>query len=151
MRYEFQIEINQEREILLKRIKNYFLFNGFKVNKSDDTSIEFKRGSLMLNKITFNPLKWKSQIKIILSKENIVTSIFEIDTKDQLVTNKEIALWESFIENYKKSIVFEDTFLERNQNELYKTMANSWLIIFKVILFTIVSLFLLFMIINRFD
>ena len=55
MRYEFQIEINQEREILLKRIKNYFLFNGFKVNKSDDTSIEFKRGSLMLNKITFNP------------------------------------------------------------------------------------------------
>lgn len=151
MRYEFQIEINQEREILLKRIKNYFLFNGFKVNKSDDTSIEFKRGSLMLNKITFNPLKWKSQIKIILSKENIVTSIFEIDTTDQLVTNKEIALWESFIENYKKSIVFEDTFLERNQNELYKTMANSWLIIFKVILFTIVSLFLLFMIINRFD
>ena len=143
MEYEFQIEVNESKEILFKRITNYFVSNGFRINQSDDNSIEFGRGSLMLNKVTFNPLKWKSKIKVNLSKENILTSVFEINTSDQLVTIKEIELWESFIENYKRSIIFNNVFINENQIKTSETIKNSWVILFKIIIVLILLIILI--------
>lgn len=143
MKYEFQIEINENKDILFKRIKNYFISNGFRINKYDDNYIEFVRGSLIFNKVTFNPLKWKSKIKVNLSKQNVVTTIFNINTSNQLVTNKELQLWESFIENYKKSIVSNEAFINENRIKTLETIKNSWLILFKIIIVLILLIILI--------
>lgn len=142
MKYEFQIEVNESKEILFKRITNYFVLNGFRINQFDDNCIEFGRGSLMLNKVTFNPLKWKSKIKVNLSKENILTSVFDINTSNQLVTNKEIELWENFIENYKRSIISNNVFINEIQLKTSETIKNSWIILFKITLVLILLIIL---------
>ena len=59
---------------------------------------------MIVNRFTFDPLKWKSKTKITFTENGKVHAIFNIDRSHQLVIKKEINKWEEFIENYKKEL-----------------------------------------------
>lgn len=111
---------------LVKNTIEYFKQSGFKpVDTTSDRKLKFKRGSLTSNMWTFNPLNWKSDIQIEISGE-IVIANFNINTKGQTLTSKEVNLWEIFINNYQNYLT-ENTFDFKTENEkaLNSTKKNS--------------------------
>ena len=79
----------------------------------------------MKNMMTFNPLKWKSSIKIKF-EEDIVNANFDINTIHQTVTLKEERLWKKFISNYQKTIETGKSLISENQAELRATKKSFW-------------------------
>ncbi|MEL6942189.1 MAG: hypothetical protein AAFO82_05930 [Bacteroidota bacterium] len=120
---EFQVKksIVESKEETLK----YFLDQGFKLVSSNKNSLQFRRGSMLRNMITFNPLKWKSSIQIEFHEENIVVN-FDINTIYQIVTIREERLWANFISNYQRTIETGKSLIFENQIELKNTKKSSW-------------------------
>ena len=88
----------------IQATKTFFIKEGFKTVDETNNTVSFSKGSTLLNMVTFNPLSWKSRIEISV-KGNEVLAEFNIDTTFQAVTPKEEKLWDSFIENYRLSLV----------------------------------------------
>lgn len=120
-----EFKSNKSVNILKGETQNYFQKQGFKLVKSDENSLQFKRGSVLNNMVTFNPLKWKSSINIKF-EENIVKANFDINTIHQAVTLKEERLWQKFISNYQKTIETGKSLISENQLELKATKKSSW-------------------------
>lgn len=122
------ISIEFISNIPLARVKqdslDYFLNQGFKLTRMDTDILEFKRGSLTYNMITFNPLKWKSYIKLII-KEHSVIAKFDIDTTHQAVTLEEEKLWETFMANYQETIQNQKSVAYKNKVALRLTKNSS--------------------------
>ena len=57
-----QVVIESKKPILDLRTASldYFLSQGFKLTKDTSNFLQFERGNIFQNMITFNPLKWKS-------------------------------------------------------------------------------------------
>lgn len=125
MNQKIEFKSNKSVNILKEETLNYFQKQGFKLAKSDENSLQFERGSVMKNMVTFNPLKWKSSIKIKFDKD-IVKANFDINTIHQAVTLKEERLWEKFISNYQKVIETGESLIFENQAELKATKKSSW-------------------------
>ena len=125
MNQKIEFKSNKSVNILKEETLNYFQKQGFKLVKSDENSLQFERGSVMKNMVTFNPLKWKSSIKIKF-KEDTVKANFDINTIHQGVTLKEGRLWEKFISNYQKTIETGKSLISENQAELRATKKSSW-------------------------
>ena len=125
MNHKIEFKSNKSTNILKEETLNYFQNQGFKLAKSDEISLQFERGSVMKNMVTFNPLKWKSSIKIKF-EEDIVKANFDINTIHQAVTLKEERLWEKFISNYQETIETGKSLISENQEELRATKKSSW-------------------------
>lgn len=104
--------INKELEIIVRNKKNniveltieYFTKQGFKFVGNEGNNFEFRRGSLFWNNFTFNPLKIKSCINIMVD-DNKVNAVFDVDTTGQTILPSEIKLWDEFIANYERTLV----------------------------------------------
>ena len=105
--------------------KNYFTGTGFKKVSETKNQLSFVKGSSLLNMVTFNPLNWKSEVKVILTND-IVEAYFDINTVGQMVTPKEEKLWDIFIENYKISVRDKVDMTQVNKNQLSETKKDSW-------------------------
>jgi len=105
MNYKLIFDTKKDLNTLIAETKFYFLNRGFKLIKEDSKYLEFKRGSLLINRFTFNPLKWKSETKIRFAESGKVIADFSIDTTYQLVIQKEADKWGVFIENYQKELL----------------------------------------------
>ena len=103
------VKTDISQDDFLKKTKAYFVRNGFKLIKAEDNKLFFSRGSVVLNMVTFNPLKWKSKIEISFGKDNSVIIDADISTVGQLVMKRELKLWDDFINNYKKEILAKDS------------------------------------------
>lgn len=109
----------------LQKVKEYFLSQGFQLYSSSENSLVFKRGSILLNMVTFNPLKWNSTISVDITDSEI-KALFDIDTSFQAVTLKEEQLWEKFINNFKESTKGNLDYTSINKKLLKETKNNSW-------------------------
>lgn len=125
MKQKIEFKSNKSIDVLKEETLNYFQKQGFKLASGDENSLQFERGSALKNMVTFNPLKWKSLIKIKF-EEDIVKANFDINTIYQAVTLKEERLWEKFISNYQKTIETGKSLLSENQTELKATKKSSW-------------------------
>ena len=103
---------------------DYFSRTGFRQTSRTENQITFIKGSTLLNMVTFNPLNWKSEIKVAL-QNNTVVADFDINTFGQLVTPKEEKLWDIFVENYKVSVTDKLDLTSENQKQLKETKRDS--------------------------
>ena len=67
---------------------NYFLGLGFKKFGESNQPLTYKKGSVLLNMVAFNPLNWKSTVTVTL-KDQFVEAAFDINSMGQMVTPKE--------------------------------------------------------------
>ncbi|MDP2187212.1 MAG: hypothetical protein Q8J69_00885 [Sphingobacteriaceae bacterium] len=87
-------------DLRLKSI-DYFTQSNFRmVSALADKQISFRRGSLLSNMYTFNPLKWKSEIQIDIQGQEVSVQV-KINTFAQLPSVKEEALWDEFLQNFE--------------------------------------------------
>lgn len=111
---------------LTKETIEYFTQSGFThIQNTGDKKLKFKCGSFASNTWTFNPLKWKSEIDIEISEQEIKAN-FNINTVGQIPTHKEEKLWDNFIDNYRKYLT-DNTFdfKAENKKALSSTKKNS--------------------------
>lgn len=142
MNFEVKIETRKEISTVTYLTKDYFKNQGFDIYEEQKNSITFKRGSKFLNSVTFNPLKWKSQITVLFETTQIIAR-FDIDTENQLVTAKEKQLWITFIENFKKTIESGNSFISENNNNVSSTIKHSWKIVLIILGITAITVFLI--------
>ena len=86
---------------------DFFKSLGFKNPRKESNSIQYKRGSELQNGFTTNPLKWMSLITLEFKEgtESIqVNGNLNINTKNQLVTEKELDIWNSVCELFEYSL-----------------------------------------------
>ena len=124
MKRNLNLKFNCSKEVAFQKAKEYFQSQGFKLQSNYKEQLVFKRGSILLNMVTFNPLQWKSTITIEISDSEI-KSEFEINTDFQAVTLKEEQLWESFIVNFKESIKGNLDYSSINRKLIKDTKYNS--------------------------
>lgn len=87
-------------DLRLKTI-DYFSKSNFRQTSAlTDQKIIFRRGSLLSNMYTFNPLKWKSEIQIDIQGQEVSVQV-KINTFAQLPSLKEETLWDDFLQNYE--------------------------------------------------
>lgn len=110
-----------------EKTTEYFKRSGFKPTKNKkEHTLTFERGSITLNMWTFNPLKWKSETVIEISGQEISARI-AVNTTGQIPTQKEEALWDLFLENYKKFLCEEKfDFESDNGKKLHSTKKDSF-------------------------
>jgi len=114
----------QDKNSIDKTIQ-YFHQSGFKITDRKEDSLTIKRGSMASNFWTFNPLNWKSEIRITTDEQKITVDL-NINTIGQIPTLKEEQLWESFIENYKLFLTSNNfDYRTENQKALTATKQNS--------------------------
>ena len=104
MNQKIEFESSKPVDVLKEETLNYFQRQGFKLTVNDENSLQFERGSVMRNMVTFNPLKWKNSIKIKFEEDRVKAS-FDINTIHQAVALKEERLWWEFVSNYQQTIV----------------------------------------------
>ncbi len=112
---KIKITVSDEARPTEKTIQ-YFKKSGFKQSYTSEMNLLFKRGTVFSNMWTFNPLKWKSEIRVKINGEEIEAS-FTIDASGQIPTLKEEKLWEDFIENYKRYLT-EKEFDFKSENKI---------------------------------
>lgn len=59
----FEIEAAKS---FVERTKDYFINSGFTLSGESKDELRFSRGSVVQSMVTFNPLRWKSNITIYL-------------------------------------------------------------------------------------
>ncbi|MCV9386986.1 hypothetical protein [Reichenbachiella ulvae] len=123
---EFDISLNQAQ--FFRLTKDYFTNLGFDLKDQTASSINFKRGSTLLNFFTMNPLAWKSTIDISIN-DNFVTAKFNISTIGQTVTDRENQFWVELIENYHQGIQEGKELSNQTQSDLNDTKSNTYGII----------------------
>lgn len=104
----------------------YFGEYGFKVIKDTSDHLVYKRGSILTNFFTFNPLRWKTQVNIAIT-DNFLNCDFLISTIGQVPTNSEERAWEIFIDNFRRFIIDPGfNFRVENQFQLREAKKGNW-------------------------
>ena len=116
---------NREIENIENKVKTYFTESGFKVSGSSNNVMTFKRGSILQNMWTFNPLKWNTIITAEL-QNNTLDIKAEISTMGQIPTNKEEKLWLTFLNNLEPHLFEQIDFNDINNKELLAVKRNSF-------------------------
>jgi hypothetical protein len=114
-----------DRESFFKLTLDYFSEARFKKISQTENQISFKKGSTLLNMVTFNPLNWKSEIKVSLQSDTVVAD-FDINTAGQLTTRREEGLWDIFIESYKLSVTEKLDHKTENHRQLKEVKRDSF-------------------------
>lgn len=108
-----------DKNRLIDKTIKYFSDAGFKLIRQTENLLVFRRGLFCLSSWTFNPLGWKSKIKVKI-KENSVIVDYVVDEPKQILTKKELELWQFFIGNYADSLFVDVDYYEINR----KTVRN---------------------------
>ena len=62
MNFKNQVKSELSNTELINLIITFFDIYNFKLHTRDQSTLIFKRGSLLKNMVTFNPLNWRSNI-----------------------------------------------------------------------------------------
>lgn len=127
---------------------DYFKEAGFK-QLGNFSELEFKKGSIFSVTSSLNPLKWRSNFKIVLSKKEVNLSFF-ICTRSQLVSRSEIDCWSQFISNYKKSLLHQKNLFYLNNEFVKKSKRTQLRYVYYGISLAILILMLLGFLANYF-
>jgi hypothetical protein len=112
MKRHLQFKIERDSQ-LSKKVFNYFDRSGFKLVEQNDNCLKFTFNSRILDTWIFNPLKWKSDIVVLINDKEIKAK-FLIDTSAQIVTAEVKEAWQVFIDNFRQYIIDGIEFEEVN-------------------------------------
>lgn len=113
LEFEFEIKTYNSFDFNLELTSEYFNDAGFE-KSFHSSEVNFTQGSKLKNAFLFNPLKWKSNVRIILSEESIFLNC-KVDTANQLVSQTEIDCWDRFLNNYKNSLLQQKNLFHLNK------------------------------------
>lgn len=91
-----------------KRITDFFKSYDFELVETKDNILKFRQSSSLLDTWKTNPLKWGSEISILLSDKTIEAD-FIVDTDAQMNTKEEKKVWQTFVENFRNFLVSGET------------------------------------------
>ncbi|MEN7551541.1 hypothetical protein AAG747_26735 [Rapidithrix thailandica] len=123
LRKNIAFNVPDSNDVVEKTI-DYFTQSGFKLLDKGENILTFGRGSILSNMWTFNPLQWKSEVKIEIVNQKVIAN-FEVNTTGQKVTLKEENLWDKFINNFKRQLTEQVDFKPENSKALQATKRNS--------------------------
>ena len=103
-----------------KKVIDFFLIYDCELVETKKKIIKFRQSSSILDSWKTNPLKWGSEISILLCDNSIVAE-FIVDTDAQMNTKEEKKVWQTFIENFKNYVVSGKTL----NSKLATTIAES--------------------------
>ncbi|WP_421751026.1 hypothetical protein [Croceimicrobium sp.] len=125
MRKHLDIELKDQGNVKALCVQ-YFTDYGFKLIRDRPNHLRFKRGSVLLNFFTFNPLRWKTEVNIEVL-ENSLHCDFTISLIGQVPTKTEEESWDAFVENFRSFIKDPNfDFRQRNQSVKNKVKGNNW-------------------------
>jgi hypothetical protein len=126
MERNITFDFKKDQKEALSLAKSYFGRQEFILVDETNNCLTFIKGNIWKNMITYNPLDWKSKIiiTIIGNKFNFVA---QINTFGQYVTPKEIALWDIFIENLKKTVLTKEDYVKSNFQSIEKTVQSGYI------------------------
>lgn len=136
-------------EIVKKRITEYLRKELFKLKSDNGETFIFEKGSIVENHFTFNPRKWKSKVKLKISRIDDQTSIwaeFDIDTIGQIVTLKEEQFWSNCINRIENAANGAVAANELNSSEGKLAILNGWKMVgleMLIVLFSIIVGFII--------
>ncbi len=90
-----------------KKIEAYFKGYQFKLKSESGENLFFTYGNEVFNLIAFNPLKWNSQI-VVMVKRNEIYVYAAITSFPHRVTRKKELVWDLFLSNLKTHLTKED-------------------------------------------
>ncbi len=125
MRKQIEFRLNKDAGSMSELVKKYFLKFGFKILTESSDEIVFEQGNAFQNMVTFNPLKWRSKIKVKFSIQDVLAD-FDINTSGQMASPREEQLWDSFINNFKRSISENIDLTNENMNLISSVKRDSW-------------------------
>lgn len=135
MRKRIVFSTGNDKTINKDLAKKYFIDQGFILKNELEDTINFTRGSYLLNMVTFDPLKWRSVITLAFEEDSI-NALFDISTFGQTVSKKEESLWDFFILNLEQSILGKKDFSLINEASLNETKQSSFKLVGWTILIT---------------
>jgi hypothetical protein len=91
-----------------ERVIDFFKSHDFQLIETKDDILKFRQSSSLLDGWKTNPIKWGSEVSILLSDKTIVAD-FIVDTDAQLNTKEEKKVWQTFIETFKNFLVSGQT------------------------------------------
>ncbi len=144
-----QFRTKSNPEIVKKRITEYLKKELFQMKSDNGEIFIFEKGSIVENHFIFNPRKWKSKVKVKISRIDDQTSIwaeFDIDTIGQIVTLKEEKFWSNCVNRIENAAngAFETNQL--NSSEGKSTILNGWKMVgleMLIVLFSIIVGFII--------
>ncbi len=99
---------------LIDKTIKYFTDAGFKLIRQTENLLIFRRGLFYLSSWIFNPLAWRSKVKVKIKEDSVVVD-YVVDEPKQILTKRELELWQFFIGDYADSL-----FVEADYNEINK-------------------------------
>ncbi|WP_282076255.1 hypothetical protein [Maribacter aquivivus] len=81
---------------------------GYSKIVENDFNIKSKRGSVFQNGFTFNPLKWKNDVELYFESVDNSARVhgkFKINIKKQIVTQKEISIWNQVLNDLENLVI----------------------------------------------
>lgn len=103
MNFNNQVKSELSNTELIDLVITFFDTHNFKLHTQEQSKLTFKKGSLLKNMATFNPLNWKSDISIKINN-SVVDYNWQIDSTFQAVTKQEVTVWESFVRSFSQTI-----------------------------------------------
>jgi len=107
MKRQFDVEMKRQivfevsdTEQLAKRVIDYFKQFGFKLIDETHGGLKFGHSSTLFELWKANPLKWGSEISILLTG-NKITADFCVETDAQMNSIEEEVVWDTFIEGFQ--------------------------------------------------
>lgn len=97
-----------DANLLDKKIIDFFKTYDFELVETKDDILKFRQSSSLLDAWKTNPLKWGSEISIMLSDKTIEAD-FIVDTDAQMNTKEEKKVWQTFIDNFRSFLVSGET------------------------------------------
>jgi hypothetical protein len=91
-----------------KKIIDFFKSYDFELVDAKDDIIKFRQKSSLFDAWKTNPLKWGSEISILLSDKTI-EAYFIVDTDAQMNTKEEKKVWQTLIDNFRKLLMSGET------------------------------------------
>jgi hypothetical protein len=124
MKRNFTFKTNYDVVETRRIVLDYFDDQNFMLTYQDADMLVFNKGSRWENMTTYNPLEWKSTIKVIF-KDKTCDLHAIISTFGQIVTPNEEALWDTFFENLRSSTADNSSdYAEINEAMAHKTMED---------------------------
>ncbi|MGC3946485.1 MAG: hypothetical protein QM762_18505 [Chryseolinea sp.] len=123
MKKQIRFELDDSSSFSVDTV-NYFRRAGFRVVSALSDEISFTKGSVLQNMFTFNALSWKSDVRITYSNGEVV-AIFEVNTFGQAVTPKEEQLWNTFVGNFRRSLIEKVDLNVENEREMQETKMSN--------------------------
>lgn len=91
-----------------KKVIDFFKSYDFELVETKNNILKFRQSSSLLDAWKTNPLKWGSEISILLGDKTIEAD-FVVETHAQMNTKEEKKVWQTFVEKFREFLTSGET------------------------------------------